>query len=306
MAKLRSITVAALLACIVAVLAIQVSATPENANLVRQALLSGQHWSSLLEATSKRDLLSALDEKDYCVPGKTCIGLTAQLFFGSSCEWSQTAGFVQLFPDLFVELNGCKSTVYPPLSANQVYDNQTLMFTRYLYNDVRCTGFVIQSESYKTATCVGAGKQPTSILWSDAKRALPLPSPTPVAADLTAPKLEMFDASCDDSDSAPANLKCDRRFPIVHRQQSSHVESPSCDQPSKASYLFGQGAPNKCYLLDLNIWYSVDTTANTYTITKTAGCDLQNTLYVKKGLTTCNWSRQATYATSSVRLGSTQ
>lgn len=306
MTTLKVASLLALLLASTAAFATQVNASPENANLVRQAIVSGLDWSSLLRDTSDQGLLTALDENDYCEPGKTCVGLTAQLFFGPSCEWSQTAGFVSVFPELYQGSSGCKSTVYPPLSSSYSFDNTSLMWTRFLHNDVKCTGFVIESDSYKTGTCFTSKMQSGVVLWNDAKLAFPLKNSQPAIPDKSAPIDEKFGVACNPSSSAPADAKCDPTLPIITYQKSSRPENPLCDGPNPTTfYLFGEGETNKCYLLNFNVWYSIDTTANTYTITNTAGCDLKNVLNVKTGLLGCNWTQQASYTTSSVRLGTT-
>lgn len=314
MFKSKSLLFLGLLFVLAVVNARQVSASSTTLNLIRKAVLSGHSWNFFLDESTTQGIWQreALDDPSFCQPGKTCQGPVVQIFMGSTCEWSETYGFVQLY-EKFDKLGACGPAGQPLLSTRTTCSNSTGFLQHSFFPNDRCFGNSSKDEYIKCGTCMAMPGQVASIFWCNATDAHRLTNPTPLQVDITAPKVPNRNVNCADNSTAPESKRCDPRYSII-RWHSGNNGEPS-DQPQcpistpedlESGYLLGTSTPNQCYLDGYNTWISIDAKMDRISIYKTAGCTSENLLYHVSLASGCQWDEGTPYGAMYSRAGSLQ
>lgn len=239
---------------------------------------------------------SKIFNEGMCDPGKTCKGLVVQLFFSPTCDWTQTAGFVE-FNEIPAETHDelCHSGPAPAFSFQAKFDNKTNFWTWAQYPNDRCEGPSVSSQSIKTGVCVFNNRP--FVFWNNASVAHPLRNgadiPQPVADDV--PSIPDGNEQCYDIPNPPAGSQaCNPKYTIdTTVSQLTPSSKPECPAPSDDNasyYVHGTGLPYKCYLDGFNTWLIPG--QNNYTIIKSAGCNTNNIVTSWSVNYGCNWDSQ--------------
>lgn len=272
--------IAALLVITVAICGVSaVEGSPSLGHLVRKAIHSGLPWTTYIGDMRKRGVAETLSF-DLCIPGKTCKGPVAQLFYSSNCAWAQTYGYIEM-GHASSSLDNCRATDDPVsselLTCPQGAGNSTY-YMRSIFDSSDCTGVFRSEERFKAATCIGGPQSPGTVVWCDASQAVPLSSIVASPADLSAPLLPKEDSTCYVGPPAPGD-KCDSNYALQASQYlKTEPAQPTCvglPYGPNTNYVFGTGVVNKCYLsksAEINMWLAIDHVRNSYTITKNGGC----------------------------------
>lgn len=274
----------------------------------------------------KRDMAKLFDDPEFCIPGKTCVGLVSQLFMSSTCDWSMTYGFLPLLDDHTTDVLGaCYSSNKPQASVMATCTNASSFFhesssrdsvwspapnvplyTRTYYSDLSCKSEPTRSFSYGVGTCFGSpDSEPANVFWCDATHAHPLTNTKPALINHNVPELPSNSDYCTStsppSTSSPGHNvpvqwgePCDPHFSINRHYVKDNLSgAPTCPapQPSQSGdshYTFGKGLPRTCYLDGaLNTWMTLDD--KSITITNGLGCNTGAVYSTTTQTFGCSW-----------------
>lgn len=305
LAKSMKLALIAFIVVALALVAVEGRSSLRREELIYNALFSqGPSIESLFPTlfdnsrrTSDRLGLRA-DEHGGCEPGKTCRGLVTQIFYSTTCEWTETLAFVENLPDPLDEANGeCVPGPPTTLSVKETFDNVTKWWTRSQYSNSRCAGEPILTNAYKTATCMVNIEGRAFVFWADAKLAHPLLGPAVLGAPIngSVPPIPDRNGECYDLPNPPEGYPtCDPRYPTwSDGGEQKPSDNPYCPPPSPerspSSYMHGTALPNECYLDGFNTWAYSEKGGTAYTLVKGAGCNNDNLVTKLTYYYGCNW-----------------
>ena len=279
-------------------------------DLVRQAIQAGLPWATYIgEVTPEVEAKLA---KELCLAGK-CSGGVVELFSGSSCNSSLSLGYLELLP--YPGIQGpCITYIKPETSAlwQCAKDKNGNSFWSYSIFEVsNCEPRFLRSEArHHVGTCYGTPKGSStyaSVVWCDASSAKPLNPSNPASVDTNAPILPLEAGKCDG-----AAAKCDERYGVSRwfpSETDPYWDTCPPHGANNASYIFGQGLSNTCYLnsAGVNTVFTANKTASSFTISKTGGCSANATpWYAKTQFYGCNYTRPRDLTHTKLTAGSLQ